>query len=126
MPCHKCIEFRQGSFFLLDRYCVSPDSNKSAGTITIWHKDVPVWLMNYGGWYDKCAIPVVKEALMRAYEEKMFFGGRGWNMHKKNGIIYVNIPEKNAFPDFSGSEQAVELETSRLLGYHDYWGITLI
>lgn len=36
MPGYKEIRFQEGDFLLVDRYCVTPNSEKSAGTTTIW------------------------------------------------------------------------------------------
>ncbi len=55
-PGYKEFSFKDGDFTLVDRYCSVDDSRRSAGTTTIWFKETPVWVMNYGGWYEDRAI----------------------------------------------------------------------
>ena len=125
-PGYTSIPFREGDFYLLDRYCVSPNSSKSAGTTTIWFQDIPVWLMNYGGFYEKRTIACLKEALQRTYGVHQFVGGRGPRMHSKGSLVYVNQPRLNDFAKFEGREEIFDIESGELFGFHEYWGISLL
>lgn len=115
-------------FALVDSYCVSGKSHfpKSAGTTTIWWDDRPVWWMSYGGYYEKEAIPFLKQALVTAYMNKAFVGGRGRLSFRDPHMIYINSPEKNDFSSFKGSEKIIEIASASTLGEHEYWGMSLI
>jgi len=118
-------------FRVVDRYCVS-EAGKSAGTTTIWFHHDPVWFMSYGGAYLKEDIPFLKDALMRVYSEKRFFGGRGPTSlaqgvpHVKSGVlVYANEIEKDStFEKFRGKEAIIGPTGVR--GQHDYWGMALL
>lgn len=126
MPGYKAIPFRDGDFYLLDRYCVTPNSPKSAGTTTIWFQDVPVWLMNYGGFYEESVIKFLKRALRKTYETHQFVGGRGPLVHVKDLLVYVNQPRLNDFAKFEGREEVFNAESGASLGFHEYWGFSLL
>jgi len=130
LPNYKGIEFRseKEDLRLLDFYCVTPNSSKSAGTTTIWHKDIPVWLINYGGFYKECAIPFLKNALQKTIEKREFLGGRGplVFVDEYAGLVYFNNPVQNDFSKFYGHEQIFDILTENLLGYHDYWGFSML
>jgi len=64
---------------LFDYFFTNQESRTSYGTTVILYLGNPVWVMNYGGWYRKEAVPIVKKALMAAYKENLFCGGRGIN-----------------------------------------------
>jgi hypothetical protein len=126
MPSYKAISFQEGDFRLLDCYCNSPDSPKSAGTTTIWHKNVPVWVMQFGGYYEKGAIRFLKRALLVNYETSTFLGGRGPSSFYEGYYAYYNKVMQNDFGRFSGREEIISRPAGDILGYHDYWGISLI
>lgn len=126
MPGYKAIPFRDGDFYLLDCYCVTPNSPKSAGTTTIWFKDVPVWFMNYGGFYEESAISFLKRALHNTYEVHQFVGGRGPILYEEGNLVYMNHPDPNDFAEFEGCEEVFEAESGTSLGYHKYWGMSLL
>ncbi len=124
MPEYKAIVFEKGYFRLVDTWCVNPDSSKSAGTTTIWFEGIPVWFMSYGGYYDNNVIPLLKKALYQAYQECRFFGGRGVS-YAEGKLFYLNFPHVNYFSKFNGREE-IQDQNRTLLGYHNYWGMSLI
>ncbi|MEK7150270.1 MAG: DUF5680 domain-containing protein [Patescibacteria group bacterium] len=126
-PGSKIIRFVSGDFRVIDCYVVNQNSDISAGTKTIWVKDQPVWIMHYGGWYKKEAIPFLKSCLQRAYvEERRFYGGRGpYFVHDKK-FAYVNKIERNDFADFAGEERIFYYVSEQPLGYHWYRGMSLL
>ena len=127
MPAYKAISFRDGNFYLLDRYCVVSKSQKSAGTTTIWYRDEPVWVMNYGGFYEESAIVFLKRALLEAYKEREFVGGRGPIFYSENeGLNYVNRPLLEDFAKFEGREEVFNASSGKSLGFHEYWGMSLL
>lgn len=125
MPGYKAIPFRNGDFYLLDCYCVTNNSPKSAGTTTIWFQDVPVWLMNYRGFYEESVIAFLKRALHKTYEAHQFIGGRGPILYEEDDLVYMNHPDHNDFADFDGDEEVFDADGTSF-GYHKYWGMSLI
>lgn len=123
------IEFEEGDYRVVDRYCTTPQSDKSAGTTTIFHKDIPIWWMCYGGSYPPEVIPFLKAALKEAYQRKQFQGGRGpTTFSGEEGLIYFNTKETTAnFQRFEGEERIHRRGSSSwCLGTHKYWGMSLI
>ena len=127
MPGYKAIPFRDGDFYLLDCYCTHSDSPKSAGTTTIWFKEVPVWFMSYGGFYEERAIAFLKRALCKAYEAHEFVSGRGPRRDVEGNLIYLNKPLLYDFAKFDGREAVfiLNVEGEVELGFHKYWGMSL-
>jgi len=128
MPGYKEIRYEDGDFLLVDRWCVNPDSEKSAGTTTIWYQNKPIWFMSYGGKYPEGMIHFLKSALRMQYcKDGHFLGGRGPRLvtDRVAGRTYRNRPVENDFGRFSGREEIVDLHTGAV-GYHDYWGMSLI
>lgn len=126
MPGYKKIEFRDGNFYLADLYCVTPESDKSAGTTTIWVNGIPVWWMSFNGFYNEKAIAFLKEALLDVYSKHIFLGGRGPRGFKGSGMTYINNPWKNDFSDFEGKEEILVRGTRQSLGWHRYRGMSLL
>ena len=128
LPGYKAVPFRDGDFYLLDCYCVTPHSSKSAGTTTIWFQGVPVWIMNYGGVYEERAIAFLKSMLRRAYENLLFVGGRGPYRCSDGSFFYMNNPCPNDFYKFRGREEIFIMEGGNIisLGFHEYWGMSLM
>ncbi|MFH1632036.1 MAG: DUF5680 domain-containing protein [bacterium] len=130
MPGYKRFVYEDGDFKLIDQYCTRPGSNRSSGTTIIWHCNIPIWVMHYGGWYDEFAISIVKEALKKAYGSHVFCGGRGLPTEaRKTGLthyIYSNVVRRNDFDCFEGREEVYCVTEYALKGYHDYWGMSLL
>ena len=128
IPEYRAIPFKKGKFYLLDNYLITPYSDKSAGTTTIWYDDKPVWVMHYGGYYKESAISLLKKALAKTYKSSQFFGGRGplSLSESKNSLIYINYPKINDFEKFEGREVIFDTKKNICLGYHEYWGMSLL
>jgi len=125
-PGSKAIPFVLGDFSVLDCYLVSPYSDKSVGTTTIWYENQPIWIMHYGGWYVDVAIPFLKTCLHRAYiDERRFYGGRGPAFVRGELFTYVNRIERNHFDSFAGEERIFDLN-EQCFGYHWYRGMSLL
>lgn len=129
LPGSKSIPFRKDEYYLLDYYFVAPGSNSSYGTTVIWVAEKPVWIMHYGGWYDKAVIPFLKRALMRNYSENIFFGGRGPERleGEDHTLQYLNKVELNHFGSFQGYEHIIATSKQigipgQKLGEHYYFG----
>ncbi len=125
-PGTKAIPFVSGDFRVLDCYTVTPYSNKSTGTITIWHQNQPVWVMHYGGWYVVQAIPFLKSCLHQAYVKRRFYGGRGPSYVQDTEFIYLNTVDRNYFEDFAGTERILDTRRRWHFGYHWYRGMWLV
>ncbi|MFA6446437.1 MAG: DUF5680 domain-containing protein [Candidatus Paceibacterota bacterium] len=125
LPGSKAIPFVLGDFRVLDTYFVTPLSDRSAGSTTIWHEDKPVWIMHYGGRYAEIAVPFLKSCLHRAYRYEQFYGGRGPFFVRDERFTYVNKIERNDFGDFAGEERVFDLN-EQCLGHHWYRGMSLL
>ncbi|MDP3792445.1 MAG: hypothetical protein Q8Q89_01815 [bacterium] len=114
---------------LLDYYFVHELSRTSFGTKIIIHFGQPIWMMQYGGWYDKKAILFVKTALMDSYSRDMFRGGRGqasfYNNESYSGLLYTNLGDPLGFENFKGREFVTD-GFGKLLGEHNYFGGVMI
>lgn len=128
MPEYKAIPFKEGKFYLLDNYLTTPYSDKSAGTTTIWYNNKPVWIMHYGGYYKEPVIPLLKKALKKTYKTSQFFGARGPStlIDSENSLVYINSPKMNDFERFEGREEIFDIQKNISLGYHEYWGMSLL
>ena len=126
LPHSHIITCELGEYRVSDLYITTPHSDKSVGQTIIWHRNVPVWSMHYGGWYAKIAIPFLKECLDRAYvQERRFYGGRGPYFVRDDRFTYVNQVRRESFADFEGEEQVFDL-SEQTLGYHWYRGMSLL
>ncbi|HEY0220813.1 MAG TPA: DUF5680 domain-containing protein [Candidatus Paceibacterota bacterium] len=128
LPGYKEIRYEEPDLLLVDRWCVNLNSEKSAGTTTIWYQDNPVWFMSYGGHYPQSAIRLLKQALRMQYcQDVRFHGGRGPRVvaDRGAGLIYMNRPEVNNFSEFKGREEIFSIDRG-WIGYHDYWGMSLL
>jgi hypothetical protein len=138
---YKIITFVAGIYKVVDRYCVTPISNFSAGTTTIFyrpseiHQWMPVWWMSYAGNYPKKVIPFLKTALKQAYEMGEFIGGRGLVdpfIDKEHSLIYENDVRSYSgghFEYFGGEEKISvfkNFKVGEVLGFHKFFGMALI
>ncbi len=136
-PGFRIIEQIDGQWKLTDAYCVVPGSPKSWGFTTIWRDNLPVWVMNYGGWYEKRALKFLKGVLRNAYGNNEFHGGRGESglTLERDGkrLEYVNVVNESSFEHFSGCERILEhdvkpggdIHGTLVVGEHEYWGMML-
>ena len=122
LPGSKAISFEHGPLRVVD--CYMTNLNFSTGTTTIWYRGRPLWVMHYGGRYEKEAIPFLKFCLRRAYTERRFYGGRGPNFMRDDRFTYVNKIERNNFRDFAGEERIFDT-SGQCFGYHWYRGMSL-
>lgn len=126
----KSISFEKGDLKLLDYYYVAPKSDCSYGTTVIWQSEIPRWVMHYGGFYEKRAIPTLKAALQDAYSRNFFYGGRGPDLFIGDSPFrYENKldnPASGGFEDFCGHERVCDVYEEREVGWHDYFGGLLI
>jgi len=135
----KSISFKKHGLILVDYYFVNPGSSHSYGTTLILAMEDmprfgfverPVWVMHYGGWYDKRVIPFLKRTLMHNYNEGVFMGGRGQERleGEDHTLQYVNKVEQNDFSNFRGDEQIIttseqwKVPVGQKMGEHHYFG----
>ena len=131
LPGYKCLPYKEGRFSGLDAYSIPGAEGKSAGFMTIWFDKKPIWTMNYGGQYQKEVIPFLKAALGCCIAKRYFKGGRGpgrFTHREYPDLLYVNeISDECSFLRFSGTEKIFDvLNPEELLGWHDYWGYSLL
>ncbi len=124
MPGSKVIEYRQGGYLVKDCWFVIPDSPYSFGQTIIWQNSIPVWQMNYMGYYKKVAIPFLKRALRENYERGIFHGGRGPKHFQSGEIEYYNNADASGFERFFGKESIYRNHVTAL-GWHQYQGSIL-
>lgn len=120
LPGSKHIVFEKGHWLVTDTYLVTPVSDRSFGTTVIYHDRIPVWMMQYLGWYDEGATPCLKAALYAAYGTWEFVGGRGFKRFEHGNYRYTNRA-KGTMRDFSGDEE-IRDANDKLCGYHSYRG----
>ena len=93
-PGFKVIVWEDGDWRVLDSYAVGPDlplfreGGKSVGSTTIWYQGTPIWVMYYGGYYNKRAIPFLKQALLAAYRANAWYSGRGPSIYQISPHLY--------------------------------------
>lgn len=129
------ITFINGDFKVVDHYCTTRHSDKSAGTTTIFHSEnciwVPVWWMSYGGHYPKAVIPLLKAAMRANYERGVFNGGRGPSSFPvptgQEKVVYTNHFYGD-FASFNGEEFISSFKPNKVgrIGFHKYFGMSLL
>lgn len=113
-------------YVVIDNWITTPLSEFSAGITTIYYDQIPIWRMDYSGYYKKDAIKFLKEALAKNYNEGVFLGGRGPRIFKNQNLIYRNNPRIPDFENFEGIERIVNEETGEEMGCHKYFGVSLL
>lgn len=128
LPGAKAITYRDGNLCLVDYYFADKRTGRSAGSTVIWFRDEPAWIMHYGGYYPKGVIPFLKAALNSAYQDRIFYGGRGPVVFKeKEGpLVYFNGGALDDFARFKGREEILRAGEIRRLGWHEFCGMALI
>jgi len=125
LPGSKTFRYERDNFLYLDTYFTHGE--KSFGQTIIYFNGQPVWMMQYYGFDkvdDKRVIPFLKKALLSAYENNSFVGGRG-PAHFSEGILqYRNMISRSRFEDFEGEE--IIAENHITLFWHGYRGMALI
>jgi hypothetical protein len=125
-----------GDYKVVDQWDVTLDTGCFGGrtviyclATTLW---VPVWQMNYQGSYPLEVVPLVESALVRAYSQRQFFGGRGETGHWVSGnsalapYVYRNGHAGN-FKNFTGRETvAASEDLEKVFGYCQYMGKAMI
>lgn len=116
----------KGPWQVVDIYWTTKHSQNSFGYLVISYEGQPVWRQEYSGFYEKDAIPFLKEALRMAYDDHLFLGGRGVLEFVKNDLHYRNCPQSHQdFRNFDGIE-GVYNEAGNLKGFHQYNGGRLV
>ena len=126
LPGSKTFTYPHGDFKVIDRYYTTVHSDLSDVSTMILHLEQLVWIMHYGGRYDKAAIPFLKQCLQKAYDKRHFLGGRGDAFVQGDVFTYTNRTEYSEFGKFSGMEQVHNNQTGVCQGYHWYRGMSLI
>ncbi len=119
----------------IDQWTQSPGSNKSAGSTMILYcgvgddvlvPPIPIWIMQYRGWYEPEAIPLVKERLRAAYSHPGEFAGcRGLDASGFELLYQNDMFPRSHFRGFAGRERVV-VGHARELGFHEYNGLALV
>ena len=123
----------RGPWKVTDGYHVTLLSSVSGGTTIISYEightstklEVPVWMMQYFGQYDKAAIPCLKIALRTAYEERRFYAGRGPHFFQYEGFTYHNWIEEgeHRFDGiFFGAREEIRDQDGIIRGIHQIQG----
>jgi len=116
--------------------CYFSSGRRSFGQTVISVDRIAVWGMQYHGFWeseDERVIPFLKRALLAAYSEKLFLGGRGPRVYRdretERGLLYCNYPESDDFTNFKGHEEIVDdTNSATLSGFlfrHKYNGLLL-
>jgi hypothetical protein len=129
---YKTITWEKGDYKVVDRYCITPLSDFSAGTTTIFYRHegqwIPVWWMSYSGRYPKELIAFLKECLIKNYTQGIFLGGRGpayVKVEPEGRVMQYSNDASGNFSWFQG-EESIKSQSYSLYGYHKYFGMALV
>ena len=86
----------------------------------IWYGDVPVWMMQYVGWYIDGAVECLKAALQATYEKNTFTGGRGPESFDYEGYRYQNFVGQNDFGGHANGLERIYVPEGAECGMHRY------
>lgn len=78
-------------------------------------------MMQYGGYYQK---GFLKRALMAAYSQRKWFGGRGPASFTEEGLTYLNNFKLTRFENWEGKETV--FRKSESLGWHKYSSMIML
>lgn len=67
LPMLKVYIYEKGRFRYVDLYYAYASGKQSFGQTTIWYDGIPVWGMQFGGYYPEDVIPFLKTALRNTY-----------------------------------------------------------
>lgn len=130
LPGSKVYRYERGEYLYIDTYFTNGE--QSGGQTIIYINNVPAWLMQYHGWCkndDKVVLDFLKHVLAKAYESRVFYGGRGSPYERllKNDLIYGNV-WSGSFNHFHGEEAIYKLTEERRerLFWHKFSGVTLL
>lgn len=124
-------------FVLWDRWTHTPGSVYSAGTTLISYQGVgdnvftpavPIWIMQYGGFYTPNAGAFVRKVLLDAYQhpQGVFLGCRGPAIASNGALQYENsLNLRGSFLIFNGHETVRNLHQEEITGRHSYSGMAL-
>ena len=125
-PRFKQIPWHHGPWLVIDEWCVGPNGLLSAGSVTIFFRNWPVWVMSFHGRYEAEAIPFLRQALMEAYEQRRFEFGRARPGYVTGPMIYTHKRHEGDFSQFSCQERVVNVDRDLDLGFHIVQGMLLI
>jgi hypothetical protein len=96
--------------------------------VIIFYLGIPVWTMSSEGWCREDAIPFLKSALMKAYSQRAFVGGRGPRIvpDPENGMFYENaVDASSSWRRFSGREEIFD-RNEQCVEWREYKGLLLV
>jgi hypothetical protein len=125
-PGSNILEYSFNDWKVVDSYIVSPISTHSGGTTTIYYGEIPIWMMQYLGWYQKEAIPCLKTALRQSYVAGHYHGGRGPVTHLHEGYLYSNQVRENDFWNRTVGQETIFSPQGIDVGQHIYQAMWLI
>lgn len=133
IPGSQRYRYLRSNLLYLDTYLATGEY--SAGQTVICVSNRPAWIMQYQGWCkddNPETLQFLKKALLCAYQEKAFHGGRGprhFCQENINNLHYENVytaPPPQCFSSFQGRERIWQYETHlkppTQLFYHTYQG----
>ena len=137
LPGFKILNFSQdsGELKFRDEYCVGADGLSSGRTV-VWFNDIPIWAKAFQGRYPEEFIAPLKRALVSAFKDRSFIGGRGPEqfLDEESNSLYLN-QVKGDFRKFRGIETIhpnwgdkgmPEVFETNPKAYHEYHGLWLL
>lgn len=127
LPLFKGFIFSRGGLTLTDAWTTNQATKRSFG-FTIIQESQTLWFMTYGGTYPNEVISLVKEACDRAYDEKVFYGGRGSlvPLFTPDGRLKYDNNFEGNFSFFTGEESVIDNNNNIRVGWHQYFGMSLL
>lgn len=128
---YRSYSYRKGTLKYIDRYNIGGQS--SFGQTVISDRNDAVWVMQYHGWCkndSREVLSFLKQALITAYQEKQFNGGRGPSLFHSEGaeMTYYNRSKSQSgthFTRFTGYEHIVNFNHQEIVFWHHYQGYLL-